>query len=1360
MKRKLLSMAVALLCSIGTWAENAYQTYLTTEKGWTQVTDLSSMTLSDYYFAIVSNDNTDLMIALDAGVNNTGNHALWYKDAKDPIKDNTYLWIIENNNTEGYVGYTFRNVDYNKRVLQTNDGENYFCRTNWEQGAVRWSSYACTLSDGAYTIQTLANGGTNYLGLWYGSDSDQYVGYVNGQEVAGNKSGANIGKFLFYAIPRTTAVSLATAASDATAASPYELGYLMFGQTKDDYTGATGLYEPGGWGSDEYNKFPEKYNDNAAPSTGDKVTKNITNAPNGYHKITVIANAAWISGRGSVGTTVPTTNDNSTVVTINGVSQNVPVRTDGSYNPVTLTFHTLVTDGNISFKITNNDAAAFWFVWNVEDTFYGVPSATNNIDLTGTPVSMTGKITNPDIETDGDVAWNGTVTGWNYSTGASNHGTLTGNGFTGHAFENWKSGGLNDGKIYQTLTSMPDGVYKLDLKAMVRTAKNQKVYVTSNGVTYATTVTAAAATVYSVYAIAEGGTMEIGLDINNSGIDWCAIDDAALTYYGTSAEAYALVHTQELGKVSSMLSSMASSSLKTAVQGLYDANSSASTVSAYITAIGNLNPFSNFNAEVIEAGEICPAADAIAAVAYEETSTGSHTIFTNAISTFSTTILGATAASTINSAATTLKAAIKTYINGAEPANEGEYFDITCLIINPTFADNNKDGWTETHANPTGGWEAAQTKYGCNEYFQNTFDIHQEITGLPDGSYSLLIKAFQRPGSQTDVYTAYNGGTNNVTAKVYVNSDESLIKNIMEEKKSSRFHDGDAQLGSEGSYEYVPDTQESASAWFEAGNYDASVAALVNDGSLTIGFKNDTYVASTWTIFDDFRLRYYGSSKMIYLKQYLPQLRTEVSADLANGAYANVLTSSEDEALDAALIDDPDEETEEAYQTVIDNLLAAQTAFRSAATSYDAMVAAKASSLTKISTNIGTGVFQYNETTNNTLYSAYETAKETVDGYTFTTASTAAGAQALVDALDDAIEAYNNQPLNAPEASKRYNVSIVDGEQAWDGNAVTFIAGGRDDMGGYAIQYLAPANEYMNQALKFTAVAGEANTYKVSAINVEDGGERYITTGSTYSGNNTQIRTTDDASKASWVKIQATATPGQFQLLNVSDGNKVIGRNSANPDNGMYTDGNVSFTIAEASQASVTVSCKAGKYGTVIFPFTPDVRGFDGIKFYSTDGVNSVTQKVQLTEVAEPEANVPYLIKNEGGEIFSTAVTGWGIAGADSYTEGLLTGVYTAATIAAGENHYVLQTQNDVQAFYIVDNKAFTATAYKCYMTYSAGGTVKFLGFDFGDATGISEIANGEQPTANSTIFNLAGQRVSKAQKGLYIVNGKKVSVK
>ena len=44
--------------------------------------------------------------------------------------------------------------------------------------------------------------------------------------------------------------------------------------------------------------------------------------------------------------------------------------------------------------------------------------------------------------------------------------------------------------------------------------------------------------------------------------------------------------------------------------------------------------------------------------------------------------------------------------------------------------------------------------------------------------------------------------------------------------------------------------------------------------------------------------------------------------------------------------------------------------------------------------------------------------------------------------------------------------------------------------------------------------------------------------------------------------------------------------------------------------------------------------------------------------------------------------------------------------------------------------------------------------------TGINEVINSQKATANGQYYNLQGQRVEKAAKGLYIVNGKKVVIK
>ena len=235
--------------------------------------------------------------------------------------------------------------------------------------------------------------------------------------------------------------------------------------------------------------------------------------------------------------------------------------------------------------------------------------------------------------------------------------------------------------------------------------------------------------------------------------------------------------------------------------------------------------------------------------------------------------------------------------------------------------------------------------------------------------------------------------------------------------------------------------------------------------------------------------------------------------------------------------------------------------------------------------------------------------------------------------------------------------------------------------------------------------------------------------------------------------IAATGTDGRWFLQNTEDNSYLGGQ-----DAGLYSNSqNYDLAIEAASKASVTVSCKAGKYGTVIFPFTPDVStGFDDITFYSCDAKNPETSNVQLTEVPTPAANVPYIIKNDSGVDFSTDLEGWGAASTTSYTAGWLNGVLAATVVP--ENSYVLQTQSGVQAFYKVTVDDFEVPAYKCYLDASAG-EAKALFLDLGDADAISDV-RGKMEDGRNEIFNLAGQRVNKAQKGLYIINGKKVLVK
>ncbi len=200
------------------------------------------------------------------------------------------------------------------------------------------------------------------------------------------------------------------------------------------------------------------------------------------------------------------------------------------------------------------------------------------------------------------------------------------------------------------------------------------------------------------------------------------------------------------------------------------------------------------------------------------------------------------------------------------------------------------------------------------------------------------------------------------------------------------------------------------------------------------------------------------------------------------------------------------------------------------------------------------------------------------------------------------------------------------------------------------------------------------------------------------------------------------------------------------------------------------MSVKGNKCGTFIAAF--DVTIPEGISAYTVTGVNAETSNVVMEPVETTiPANTPVVLKNNTDAPISQTFTGTdGSNGETSYTECLLTGVYTAATIAASDEEnvrYVLQTptsgENEgVQAFYKVTS-AFTATANRCYLTVPvAEAGVKAFGFDFGELpTGVNEeLRMTNEKSASAVIYDLQGRRVAKPTKGLYIINGKKVLVK
>ncbi len=205
---------------------------------------------------------------------------------------------------------------------------------------------------------------------------------------------------------------------------------------------------------------------------------------------------------------------------------------------------------------------------------------------------------------------------------------------------------------------------------------------------------------------------------------------------------------------------------------------------------------------------------------------------------------------------------------------------------------------------------------------------------------------------------------------------------------------------------------------------------------------------------------------------------------------------------------------------------------------------------------------------------------------------------------------------------------------------------------------------------------------------------------------------------------------------------------------------------AAGTYPAVTIdrTFSADNWNTLCVPFAFNKSAFAQVKELSGITVTGDHISMTLSDASTIVAGKPYLVKasSNGASLTATDVEmpGASVQGssatADGYTVNYV-GTYDGVSLTSANSNAFVVSNN---ALYNVDSDV-TVGAYRAYFTVSSGiGGVKALSFNFNGETGINAIDNGQFTTDNAPIFNLAGQRVQKAQKGIYIVNGKKVLVK
>ena len=246
--------------------------------------------------------------------------------------------------------------------------------------------------------------------------------------------------------------------------------------------------------------------------------------------------------------------------------------------------------------------------------------------------------------------------------------------------------------------------------------------------------------------------------------------------------------------------------------------------------------------------------------------------------------------------------------------------DVTWLIDAPDLATKNttyKLDFTAAphaeHSTYQGGWNIVKANTIQEFWNTQTFDYHQTINGLPNGTYKFSVRGYYRDGSsETRDYTMYgygadkfSKGTEQLRATYYANGTSAPIMSLYAGAKTAPEEGFSFQAEREkdqGSGLYVPNTPHEANYALWKGNYqNAEITVTVTDGTLKFGIRKETGVVDDWCVISDFSLKYLGSKVLQTAEEALKGLKAIIATTKAfKGAVAPALNKQYTDAIQAA----------------------------------------------------------------------------------------------------------------------------------------------------------------------------------------------------------------------------------------------------------------------------------------------------------------------------------------------------------------------------------------------------------------------------------------------------------------------------
>ena len=382
------------------------------------------------------------------------------------------------------------------------------------------------------------------------------------------------------------------------------------------------------------------------------------------------------------------------------------------------------------------------------------------------------------------------------------------------------------------------------------------------------------------------------------------------------------------------------------------------------------------------------------------------------------------------------------------------------------------------------------------------------------------------------------------------------------------------------------------------------------------------------------------------------------------------------------------------------------------------------------------------------------------------------------------------------------NVLSVNPVSIMPGGTTELVVNIENDFNVYAYDF----DLYLPEGIEVAKKDNGAYIYELKERNVDHGANvQAQTDGAIQFGvNSPTLALTGNSGEVLGITLKASASLGlgtyQASIKNITYANE-NGTKTVHPDNITFDilvtnqvvlDEN-STVAPEASDGAVNVrvlrTINADVWSTICLPFAiseaqmqtafgedvnVELADFTDYEKTKEDGV-IVGIKVNFTPVTSIEANHPYIIK-VSKPVTQITVNSVDIAPTDNpcveYDNGLTGRNRKVFGIFGGTYVADFDLYNEILAYYplfLNNNNFYYATAstkhmkaFRAYFGFvdylpEADAGVKMNIFVDGESTRIDGLL---PETSNDAIYDLTGRKVEKAEKGIYIVNGKKVLVK